>query len=284
MTIYTQDGWMSAVGSNGQIPRIHKLIPTVGVANTPHSLWAGGGIPSAGGYGSSGKANCRLLTDATAGAVPFNNAASGTMGLVRASMNALAATAQGTIILVDRVSDCLVAHAEATGSFSGGPGKIDATSRLPAAAAGAEGCQIFVYVTSALSAASNTITYTYTNQAGTGSKTSGNLVTVASAVANRSVNASLFVPLAAGDTGVRSIESMTLSSGTATGTICVCLVRPLLYIPLPIAGVEVTRDMVSETTGVPRIYDDSCLDWILIPTGAAAASTPMIGSVTLAYG
>lgn len=204
------------------------------------------------------------------------------MGLVRASMNPLAATCQGTLILVDRIADCLVAHAEASGNFTGTG--IDATSRLPAQAAGAEGAQIFVYVTSALSGASNTITYGYTNQAGTGSRTTGNLVTVASAVANRSVNAGLFVPLQAGDTGVRSIESMTLASGSATGTICVCLVRPLLYIPIPIAGIEVTRDMVTETCGVPRIYDDSCLDWILIPSGAAAASTPMIGSVTLAYG
>ena len=284
MSLSTVDGFAGAFASNGQDLQVHKLVPTVGVANTPHSLWAGGGIPAAGTYGSTGKANCRLLTSASTGAYPYANAASGTQYLLRAGMNPLATTAQGTIYLVDRISDCAIAHAEATGSFSGGPGKIDATSRLPAASANAEACQIWVYVTGALSAASNTINFTYTNQAGTGSRTSANMVTVASAVANRSVNANLFVGLAAGDTGVRSIESMTLVSGSATGTIVVCLVRILARIPIPVADGHVERDMVGETPAVKSLYDDTCFDWILTPSGAAAASTPMIGNIALAYG
>lgn len=280
MALSTLDGWAGAVASNGQDIQFHKLVPTVGVANVPHSLWAGAGIPEAGTYGTTGKANGRVLTDASTGGKPYLNAPSGQMYLTRAGMIPGASTCQGTILLVDRIADCALAHAEATGSITG----LTATSRLPAASANAEGCQIFVYVTGALSAASNTITYTYTNQAGTGSKTTQNVVTVASAVANRSCNANMFVGLATGDTGVRSIESVTLASGSATGTLCVCLVRILARIPIPVAGTLVERDLVAELPGPKALYDDTCLDWILLPTGAAAANTPMIGNVTLAYG
>lgn len=280
MTLSTQDGWAGAVANVGQDLQFHKLIPTVGVANVPHSLWAGGGIPAAGTYGSTGKANGRVLTDASTGAHAYTNAPSGQMYLVRAGMNPLASTCQGSIYLVDRIADCALAHAEATGSITG----LTATSRLPAAATNAEACQIFVYVTSALSGASNTITYTYTNQAGTGSRVTQNVVTVASAVANRSCNLNMFVGLQAGDTGVRSIESVTLSSGSATGTLCVCLVRILARIPIPVAGGHVERDLIAELPGPKALYDDTCFDWILAPTDAAVANTPMIGNIMLAYG
>lgn len=279
MAITTQDGWLAAIGANGQFPETTKLVPSVGVANVPHSLWVGAGNPSAGGHATTGRANGRTLVDTTAGGTPFNNAPSGQMGIPRARMNPLAATCQGTIYLVDRISDFSVLLADAGGTVT----SCDATSRLPAAAAGAEGAQIFIYAQTALGTAT-TFTLTYTNQAGTGSRVTPNIVSVASAIINRSLNLGLWVPLQAGDTGVRTIDSFTAVSGAGSGTICVCLVRPLLTIPIATAGIEVTRDMITETTGVPRIYDDSCLDRILVPTGAAAANTPMVGGVTLAYG
>lgn len=280
MALSTVDGWAAAVANNGQDVQHTKNIPTVGVANIPHSLWAGSGTPSAGTYGTTGKANGRVLTDASTGGRAYVNAPSGTMYLTRAGAIAQASTCQGTILLVDRISDCAVAHAEATGSITG----LDATSRLPAAATGAAGAQIFIYVSGALSAASNTFTLTYTNEAGTGSQVTPNIVTVASAVANRSINTGLFVPLATGDTGVRSIESITAVSGAGTGTIVICLVRVLARIPIPVASVLVERDLISELPGPRALYDDTCFDWILIPTGAAAANTPMLGSYMIAYG
>jgi len=280
MALSTVDGWAAAVANNGQDIQITKNVPTVGVANIPHSLWAGGGTPVAGTYGTTGKANGRVLTDASTGGRSYVNAVSGTMYLTRVGMIPQASTCQGTILLVDRIADCAVAHAEATGSITG----LTATSRLPAAATGAEACQIFIYVSGALSAAANTFTLTYTNEAGTGSKTTPNIVTVASAVANRSINTGLFVPLATGDTGVRSVDSITAVSGAGTGTIVICLVRVLARIPIPVAGVIVERDLISELPGPRTIYSDTCFDWILIPTGAAAASTPMLGNLMLAYG
>lgn len=282
MTISTIAGFASAITNNGQDLVISKQVPSVGVANIPHSLWAGTGFPgaAAGTYGTTGKANGRVLTDASTGGITYRNAPSGQMYVTRAGMMPGAATCLGTALLVDRIADVSLAHAEATGSITG----CDATSRLPAASAGADACQIFVYVTSALSAGSNTFTLTYTNEAGTGSQVTANIVTVASAVANRSVNTGLFVQLATGDVGVRSVDAITAVSGAATGTICVALVRVLARIPLPLNQTIIERDFLAEMPGPRAIYDDTCFDWILVPTGAAANGTVMNASISLASG
>jgi hypothetical protein len=279
MALSTVDGWAAAVANNGQDIQITKNVPTVGVANIPHSLWAGGGTPVAGTYPVTGKANGRTVTDASTGGRAYVNAPSGTMYLTRVGMIPQAATCQGTILLVDRISDCSILLADTTGAVTG----LDATSRLPAAAAGAEGAQIFIYAQTALGTAT-TFNLTYTNQAGTGSQVTPNIVSTASAVINRSLNAGLFVPLATGDTGVRSIETFTAVSGSGTGTLSICLVRVLARIPIPVAGVLVERDLISELPGPKTIYSDSCFDWILVPTGAAVAATPMLGNLLLAYG
>lgn len=245
----------------GQRLLIHKTGSTM-VASTPHSLWAATGLPSAGGYGSVGKANGRVLTSSTTGALSYSNpSAPNTMHLLKSELT-LVAGSVGTIIVVDRIADVLLAHAEATGSITG----VDATSRLPSGA----GCQLWLEVQTALSAASNTWTFGYTNQAGTSSRTTGSIVTVASAIVNRSPTAALWQPLQAGDTGIRTLDSITLVSGTATGQICAALVRPLATIPLPTLGLSTARDHVMELPQLERVRDNSCIQLIYVPNTTTA--------------
>ena len=269
----TVDSLISALSqsSKGQRLLYNKTMASVSVANVPHTLWTATGLPAAGTYGSVGKANGRTLTDVTTGGWPFTNASvSETMHLVRAGAAPITASATGSLVLVDRISDVLLAHAEATGSITG----LSATSRL----ASGEGAMIWCEVQSALSAGSNTWALSYTNQAGTNSR-STSIVTTASAIVGRSPNAALFQPLQAGDTGVRSIESLTLT-GTATGQIALCLVKPLLFLPLPAVSTYVERDCVVELPSLPRIYDDACLHWIYVPTAAVTAT--FFGEVLIA--
>jgi hypothetical protein len=259
-----------SVDLRGQKLHFHKVMAQSSTSNIPASLWNATGNPSAGSYGSVGKANGRTCTSATTGAMPFTNASGGrTMHLIAGEVTTMTSSATGALVLVDRISDCLLAHAEASGSITG----LSATSRL----ASGQGAQIFCEVQSAFSAASNTITFTYTNQAGTGSRTTGSIVTSASAAVGRSVNANLWQPLQSGDTGVRSIESVTLSSGTATGQYAVCLVRPLGSIPIGVNCITASRDFVLEMPNLERIYDDSCLQLIYIPSGGVTAT--MFGTV-----
>ena len=280
MTISTIATASSAVTNNGQSIPFSKAVPSAGVAHVPHSLWAGAGFPGvAGTYGTTGRANGRVLTDASTGGSLYRNAPSGQMYVMGAGMGPGAATCLGTAYLIDRVADCSIAHAEATGAFTG----LTATSRLPASGATALGCQIWIYVTVGLSAASNVFTLTYTNHTGA-SKTTPNITTVASAVANRSVNLNMFAQLAVGDTGVRSIDSITAVSGAGTGTICVALVRVLARITVPLLQTVIEKGYISEQPGWRPIYDDTCFDWIITPVGAAGNGTIMNGSVLLASG
>lgn len=255
------------VAGKGQRIPFCKIFPSTAVSSIPHTSFLGTGTPGAGTTGTKGRANGRVLTSASAGAIQFNNATSGANTYINSIQLNVKTGAQGTYILVDRIADCNVDHSEATGNFTG----LTATSRLPSAStSAASGCMIYTEVTTAFSAASNNITYTYTNTNGTASQVTPTIATTASAIVGRSINGNLWQPLATGDCGVRSIESITLSSGSATGAYNVCLVRVIAMISTGAANQPAERDYCVETPMMERIYDDSCLMWLTV---AGAAST-----------
>ncbi len=244
----------------------------------PLGFWQGTiGSPTTGTNGTLGKANGRVTTSANVGAMRFNDAPSGqTTHLV--GMTGRGNLVSGTLILVDRISDVQLAHAEATGAITG----VDATSRL----ATGEGAQLWIDVSSALSAASNTLTFDYTDQDGNAGSTA--VVTTASAVVGRSVNSRLWQPLAAGDAGVRTVTNVTLTAGTATGSINLCLVRPLAYAPVSVSSATATvtseRAFVGETAILPRIYDSACLMMIFVPASTNAGQPTVHSMLRLAQG
>jgi hypothetical protein len=118
-----------------------------------------------------------------------------------------------------------------------------------------------------------TVTATYTNQLGV----TGNITTPTSigATGFREIRSLILLPLAAGDTGVRSVESVNISGSTATatgtiGNFGVCLFKPLSMIPLndvmgamPVDAVS-TGGFIASLTGMPS---GSCI------TCAAIANT-----------
>jgi len=71
------------------------------------------------------------------------------------------------------------------------------------------------------------------------------------------------VALAAGDFGVRAVASFQASgtSGTA-GDIGITLRRRLAMIPLTVANVATVQDFAA--TGLPRIYDNSCIELVVM--------------------
>lgn len=261
-----------SVNGTGQKLMFSKVMPSVSVANIPHTLWKATGLPAAGSDTSAGGGNARVLTDATTGAMIYNNATSpATQHLMSFGATPVTASATGTLVLVDRIADCNIGMTSGTTTFSP---NIDATSRL----ASGEGAMLWLEVTTAFQASTNTLTFTYTNQAGTGSRTTA-ISTTASVIVGRTVNNNLWQPLAAGDNGVRSIQSVAVTS-SITGALNVCLVKPLAMIPMPTVGVYVERDFVVEIPNLVKLYDDSCLALIYIPTAAVTAT--MFGEVRVA--
>ena len=245
----------------------------------PHSFWTTAGTPSnptTGASPTNGKANGRVVVG---GESPTNGAPRYTLPTGGRTMHlvgcAFAANGSGSLngstILLDRIADVNLNIDEATGAITG----MDATSRLASTAGQGDGGQLWGEVTTAFGAGSNTFNVTYTNQLGVGSRVTPNFSTVASAVVNRSINAGLYIPLQDGDTGVRSVESITLVSGagTATGKWNLCIVRPFCTVPIPSAGVMIDRDMVTNNPSLPRVWDNTAFTTIMLPSVATTLNT-----------
>jgi hypothetical protein len=143
--------------------------------------------------------------------------------------------------------------------------------------ANGKGIVLGLEVSAAAGAAAPTITVSYTNQAGTAGRTGTNLFPTAN-----SPTAGAFFPigLQAGDTGVRSVQTLTLSASWVSGTINLVAYREIARLDL--AGAFVPNSLDLLTGGFPRIFDSSCLAGLFIPSATTASNVS--GSVIWTQG
>lgn len=89
-----------------------------------------------------------------------------------------------------------------------------------------------------------------------------------------------FLPLAAGDYGVRSYNYFKLSaaSGSAS-TAALCIGKPLATIPLTTVSVMTERDLMNQLPSLPQVQDGACIVPLLYAGGAVAAATNFYGAV-----
>jgi hypothetical protein len=130
---------------------------------------------------------------------------------------------------------------------------------------------------------------TYTNSSGVAGRTT-ELVIENSATANgnivtsdRAVAAARgpFLPLQAGDTGVRSIESVTMA-GPDVGLFTLVLVKPIAQLSLRGIDAPVEIDYLLDFGQAPVIKDDAYLNLIVCPSGTLAA-TALHGDLTVVW-
>lgn len=96
-------------------------------------------------------------------------------------------------------------------------------------------------------------------------------------------NGGCFLPLAAGDTGVKRINSYTLATGT-TGTVAFVLVKPICEIPILAANTASERDFLSQLPSLPKIEEDACLGFIMLIGGAMTTLQTVMGKVEMGWG
>lgn len=160
------------------------------------------------------------------------------------------------------------------------------------------GCQAaFVVGTQPTAGGPNLTASSYTNsaltagRAFTGSPTMG---ATADAYAGRIIHSGNaagrygpFLPLAGGDTGIASIQSFTFSGGTAytgSGVLGLCIMRPLLDLPVPVTGMWSERDLVNQLPSMPQVLDGACLVWLLFGTGATTTASPITSALDFGWG
>ena len=152
---------------------------------------------------------------------------------------------------------------------------LNNTVTLPRYADGA-GVRAYLVARGTMGAGTPNITINYTNQAGVAGKVNPVTVTaVATAVAGHIVNSDptanhygCFIPLAAGDSGIQSIQSITLSATMTSGSLALVLCRPLTSLPITVLGVQSERNLLNQLPSMPRIVDGANLNFLLF-TGAA---------------
>lgn len=216
------------------------------------------------------------------GALPTGLSAGTDYYLIRVS----ATTARVATSLANAVAGTAIAYTDA------GTGTHTMTVQIPRYTTGA-GVRAFLTVRSTTGASAHNLAYSYTDQDGNAGAT--NPVTVActaSAIVPHITHAGIaannytpFLPLASGDSGMRSFQSVTLSaaSGSAS-TAALVLVRPLGQITISVAGLMTEKDFLNQIPSLPRIYDGACLGFVLLPGAAVAASTTFAGSLEFVWG
>ena len=155
------------------------------------------------------------------------------------------------------------------------------------------GCRLFLVARATTGATAHTLSISYTNTAGTSGRTLPVTVAcTASAIVPHIVHSGTsannygpFLPLASGDTGVKDVASVQLSaaSGTAS-TAALCLVKPLLTLPLTTVSVAAERDLLNQLPSLPQVKDGACLCWLLFTGAAVAANTNFYGGIEMGWG
>lgn len=115
-----------------------------------------------------------------------------------------------------------------------------------------------------MGAGTPTWTMGYTNQAGT----SGQSIVTAAVPATMAVGSFIPVPLAAGDTGVRSIQTWTQSATMTSGVYHLVAYRILARVPLVVPNVDAAVD--SLTGGFVQLFNNTVPFLLWLPASATA--------------
>jgi hypothetical protein len=98
-------------------------------------------------------------------------------------------------------------------------------------------------------------------------------------------NTSFFLPLASGDTGIRSYNFFKFTAASASaGTCALVIAKPLISIPIFQASAYSERNLLTHLPSLPVIQEGACLTWLYFAGAATAASTNIFGHVEVVYG
>jgi hypothetical protein len=266
MAITTQDQLVASYPGQTEPYQKSALGGTFAVGNYV-SLWTAGGSPGAGA--AQGTAAGAVPTSATAGACVFTNPTSGNSYIAKGFF---ASGVVGALILYDRL-----AH----GSALSGTVTTAQTIGSPALTrpdANGTATEMFIEWYTATGATPTTATVSYTNQSGTAGQTSGTSTVPANAPAALMSP----IPLAAGDTGVRAIASLTLLASTGTaGNFGYTIIRKLAIIPCTIAQVAQAMDVFM--LGMPQVFNSACISAMFL-VGSGTAAPAINGLFSLVQG
>lgn len=161
---------------------------------------------------------------------------------------------------------------------------LDNTAPLPRHVDGA-GVQLMPVVVAGQTGG-QPFTVSYTNQDGVAGRTTTSVL-MSTQFVNGTIlcsqnggatypHAGPFLPLQNGDTGVRSVQSVTIGGTGDVGLFALVLVKPLASISLYEITAASETDFLLDAATLPVIEDDAYLNFIALPTGTLSGA-PIIG-------
>lgn len=247
--------------ANGLPPEhVLKVSATAEAAGVWHSTLYQAGRPGAGVAPAPGIDGAALT--AYPGQVPFPAAAGGENVHLLSLAASQSSTGMSRLLLLDRLwHNSGISATTTTEQAITHPGL---PSRDANGGTDGDGVMLALEVSGATgnSGASSVITASYTNQDGT----AGQTATMVSFPATAQVGT--FVPflLAAGDTGVRSVQGLTLASTLTSGTLHLVQYRVLGSVMVPPVSLGEGR-VGAIDLGMPRLYDGTVPWLVVLPTG-----------------
>jgi len=245
------DFWDNRIGSGAG---------AAAVAGQFTSMWTFNGMN---GAGAAPGGTARNPTRATTGAIGQSNPTGGRQKYLLCFP--VYSNNNGVFVLYDRLAD-----------ISGLSGTVTTAQNTTGLSVtrytGTEsvGNQIWLEIYTIVGATGTTATVSYTNQAGTSGRTSK--AVVFGGTGRREATRHIRVPLADGDTGVRSVESVTLAATTGTaGDFGVVIAREITMGTVSVAGVGSMTDLLTQLPSLPEIKTDACL---AISFNAVAVTSP----------
>ena len=168
---------------------------------------------------------------------------------------------------------------------------LDNTTPLPRHTDGA-GVQLMPVVVAGQTGG-QPFTVSYTNQDGVAGRTTTSVL-MSTQFVNGTIlcsqnggatypNSGPFLPLQAGDTGVRAVQSVTIGGIGDVGLFALVLVKPLAGIGLFEITAASETDYLLDTATLPEIADDAYLNFIALPTGTLSGA-PIIGVIETTWG
>ena len=272
-------------GGKGQQIVFSKTGVASNAIGNSNDLWTRAGWPGAGAAGSAAPGG-KAWSKADAGALPYLNGASADSNHYL-NWALTASVVNNSLLLYDRLFSVVkTMNSTATEAVSGVPTRYqNATSTNVEYAGGnfitlANPTTVLAATAHNVTAASTAV-WNYTNQAGTTGKNLNHNGTAIQTLAGVSACVvggidlavgNWFIPLAAGDIGIASLQQMQLSAAVATGTLDAVIGHPIAVNACPVANLACLDDGLYTAMNLTNILDDACLSFIELPKPATTAT------------
>ncbi len=264
MAIQTLDGIFAGLRPPVEFS---KAVTATLVAGRPASLWSLGGSPGAGSFDNT--LNGVVLSSSSTipnGALPHWDPSSGNSYLAYFEAQA---TQAGRLLLLDRLwhngGYTITSTSAQNSTTPTWPSRCPTSGTDLSPATTGLGVMLAVEVSAATGAGTPTITISYTNSDGTSGRTATNILAT---VASSAIGATYFIGLQAGDVGVRSVQSLTLSATWTSGTINLVAYRKIAALNL----LAQQSNAIDQLTGAGARLYNGVVPWLVFVPNTTTAT------------